>query len=116
MADEIGEESTDDITRKFLEENTEPERKTVQVEVEYEADGTRIVNVEGEEVVIPSMEYSIEWVLDNPVPVHTFDEPPLVLETDHPEGFDVNIDSEAGPHSADYDIPDPGSPAALKQH
>jgi len=64
----------------------------------YEEDGTRttfhpVEVAEGEppkveQIVLPSMEFGIEWVLDHPIPYHTFDEPPVIVESEHPIGFD----------------------------
>ena len=54
-------------------------------------------------IVCFSLQFSIEWVLDNPIPYHTFDEPPLIVETDHPIGFDITTAHHAPP-SADFDV------------
>lgn len=37
----------------------------------------------GENVVVPLVSYSLEWNLSSPPPLHQFEEPPLVVETDH---------------------------------
>lgn len=37
----------------------------------------------GENVVVPLIAQSLEWALSSPPPLHQFEEPPLVVETDH---------------------------------
>eukprot|EP00525_Craspedostauros_australis_P004434 CAMPEP_0198115860 /NCGR_PEP_ID=MMETSP1442-20131203/7803_1 /TAXON_ID= /ORGANISM="Craspedostauros australis, Strain CCMP3328" /LENGTH=139 /DNA_ID=CAMNT_0043773455 /DNA_START=72 /DNA_END=491 /DNA_ORIENTATION=+ len=37
----------------------------------------------GENVVVPLIAQSLEMTLSSPPPLHQFDEPPLVVETDH---------------------------------
>jgi hypothetical protein len=41
----------------------------------------------GENVVVPLIAQTLEWVLSSPPPLHQFTEPPLVVETDH---LDIN--------------------------
>ena len=37
----------------------------------------------GENVVVPLIAQSLEFTLSSPPPLHQFEEPPLVVETDH---------------------------------
>ena len=38
---------------------------------------------DGENVVVPLIANSLEFTLSSPPPLHQFEEPPLVVETDH---------------------------------
>ena len=33
-----------------------------------------------DDVVVPELAETLEWVLDSPPPIHQFDEPPIVVE------------------------------------
>jgi hypothetical protein len=37
----------------------------------------------GDDVVVPELVDSLEWVLNSPPNVHQFDEPPIVVEIEH---------------------------------
>eukprot|EP00529_Nitzschia_sp_RCC80_P033328 CAMPEP_0113461480 /NCGR_PEP_ID=MMETSP0014_2-20120614/11564_1 /TAXON_ID=2857 /ORGANISM="Nitzschia sp." /LENGTH=140 /DNA_ID=CAMNT_0000353245 /DNA_START=31 /DNA_END=453 /DNA_ORIENTATION=- /assembly_acc=CAM_ASM_000159 len=45
----------------------------------------------GDNVVVPLVANSLEWALSSPPPLHQFEEPPLVVETDH---LDLNPGKE----------------------
>ena len=37
----------------------------------------------GDNVIVPLITDSLEWTLSSPPPLHQFEEPPLVVETEH---------------------------------
>ena len=45
----------------------------------------------GDNVVVPLVSMTLEWNLSSPPPLHQFEEPPLVVETDH---LDLNPGKE----------------------
>lgn len=38
-------------------------------------------NAAGDDVVIPDLEMTLEWVIHSPPPLHQFEEAPIVVET-----------------------------------
>uniref|UniRef100_A0A7S0GIJ8 Uncharacterized protein n=1 Tax=Proboscia inermis TaxID=420281 RepID=A0A7S0GIJ8_9STRA len=45
-------------------------------------------------VVVPIIVDSLEWTLSSPPPLHQFDEPPLMVETDHLLNVNPGVDVE----------------------
>jgi hypothetical protein len=52
----------------------------VEVEVIRNADGDMVGMWEGEEVIFPDLDTSLEWVLTTPVDTHLFEEAPIIKE------------------------------------
>jgi len=45
-----------------------------------------------DDVVIPEIVDTLEWVLDSPPNVHQFDEPPIVVEVEHLDNLIIDED------------------------
>ena len=52
----------------------------VEVEVIRNAEGDMVGMWEGEEVIFPDLDTSLEWVLSTPVETHLFEEAPIIKE------------------------------------
>jgi hypothetical protein len=50
-------------------------------------DGQRCTKIYNEEIAVPWLEWTLEWVLNTPPDYHSFDETPVIVETTFPENF-----------------------------
>lgn len=71
----------------------------VAVEVERNDEGDLVGTWQGEEVVFPDLENTLEWVLSTPVEAHLFEEVPIIKECPEEE-FDSDYDSEDADNTA----------------
>lgn len=67
------------LSRNFSTEAAKTEKESV-IETRYDDDETLIFKVNGEDIWVPDVSRSIEWVLDTPVDLHLFDECPVIKE------------------------------------
>ena len=70
------------------------------ISAERNEDGDLVGRFEGEDVIFPDLEVSLEWVLTSPVDVHLFEEAPIIKayeeeQQDYPEMADANFNTSA---------------------
>ena len=66
----------------------------MEIDVSINEDGDRIAEINGETVVVPVLEWTLEWVLSSPPDYHTFDETPIVVETFLPDNETLDKTAE----------------------
>ena len=68
------------------------------ITAERNEDGDLVGRFDGEDVIFPDLEPTLEWVLSTPVDMHLFEEAPIIKsyeeeQADHPEMSAVNANT-----------------------
>ena len=67
-------------------------RLSIAPVVAFRSFGAAAAATGSDDVVVPTLVDSLEWVLDSPPNVHQFDEPPIIVEIEHLDNLVVSED------------------------
>ena len=65
-----------------VDEVLEPDADTMVIDGRYDEEGTIVIKLGGEDIWVPDVARSIEWVLSSPTDIHLFNETPVIKESD----------------------------------